>query len=91
MHGLAGSAALVVLSLQSSPSLPIGLGYIALFGLGSIAGMAALSVVIAFPLKLSAGYLNRLHLSATALGVFSCAIGVWMIVEIGYLQGLFTG
>ena len=41
MHGLAGSAALVVLSLKTAPSLPLGLGYIAVFGLGSIVGMAA--------------------------------------------------
>lgn len=52
VHGLAGSAALVALSMQSVPSLPIGIGYIALFGVGSIAGMALLSVVIAMPLKL---------------------------------------
>ena len=41
MHGLAGSAALVVLTLQTIPSVGLGVGYIALFGLGSIAGMAA--------------------------------------------------
>ncbi len=45
MHGLAGSAALVVLALQTIPSVGLGVGYIALFGLGSIAGMALLSVV----------------------------------------------
>ena len=89
MHGLAGSAALIVLSLQSAPSLPIGLGYIALFGVGSIAGMALLSVAIAVPLKLSAGYLAGLHPSMTALvGAFSIALGGWMIIEIGYLRGL---
>ncbi len=42
-HGLAGSAALVVLSLKTVPSVALGLGYIAVFGLGSIAGMALLS------------------------------------------------
>jgi hypothetical protein len=40
MHGLAGSAALVVLSLEAIPTIGLGVGYIALFGLGSIAGMA---------------------------------------------------
>ncbi len=87
MHGLAGSAALVVLSLKAVPSVALGLGYIALFGIGSIAGMALLSVVIAVPLKLSAGYLTRLHHSMTALvGAFSCGLGVFMVVEIGYLK-----
>ena len=89
MHGLAGSAALVVLTMQSIPSVGLGVGYIALFGLGSIAGMALLSVVIAVPLKLSSGYLTRVHHAMTTLvGVFSCALGAAMVVEIGYLKAL---
>ena len=89
MHGLAGSAALVVLSMQAVPSVPLGLAYIALFGVGSIAGMAVLSVIIAVPLRLSAGYLAGVHRAATAvIGLASCALGVWMIVAIGYLQAL---
>ena len=87
MHGLAGSAALVVLAMQSMPSAALGLGYIALFGLGSIAGMALLSVVMAVPLKLSSGYLTSAHRGLTALvGVVSCALGIAMIVQIGALQ-----
>ena len=92
MHGLAGSAALVMLSMNAEPSLPLGLGYIAVFGLGSILGMAALSVMIALPLRLSAGYLTGLHRTMTALvGLFSCALGVAMVVEIGYLRNLLIG
>jgi ABC-type nickel/cobalt efflux system permease component RcnA len=89
MHGLAGSAALVVLAMQSMPSVGLGVGYIALFGLGSIAGMALLSVAIAVPLKLSSSYLTRMHRATTALvGAFSCALGVAMVVEIGYLKAM---
>jgi hypothetical protein len=92
MHGLAGSAALVMLSLKSLPSWSIGLSYIVVFGLGSIAGMALLSVVIALPLRLSAGYLLGLHRSMTGLvGLFSCALGGYMVVEIGYLQATLFG
>lgn len=91
MHGLAGSAALVVLALQTLPTVGLGVGYIALFGVGSIAGMALLSVVIAVPLKLSSGYLTRMHHAMTALvGVFSCALGIFMVIEIGYLRTLFA-
>lgn len=89
MHGLAGSAALVVLSLRAAQSATIGLGYIALFGLGSIVGMALLSVVIAVPLRLSAVYLNRVHIGVkAAVGLFSCALGAWIIVDVGYLKAL---
>ncbi len=83
MHGLAGSAALVMLSMQSVPSVPLGLGYIAIFGVGSIVGMAQLSVVVAVPMRLSAPHLTRMHRAINALvGLFSCALGVFMLVEI---------
>ena len=89
MHGLAGSAALVVLAMQSMPSVGLGAAYIALFGLGSIAGMALLSVAIAVPLQLSSSYLTRMHrVTTAAVGAFSCALGVAMVVEIGYLKAL---
>ncbi len=89
MHGLAGSAALVVLSLQASPSVALGLGYIALFGVGSIAGMALLSVVIAIPLRLSAGYLVRVQQATTVLvGAFSCVIGAGIVWQAGLIGAL---
>jgi len=89
MHGLAGSAALVVLTLQTMPSVGLGIGYIALFGVGSIAGMALLSVVIALPLGLSARRLTGLHGAATAaVGVGSCVLGVVIVAEAGTLRSL---
>lgn len=89
MHGLAGSAALVLLSLESVSEWTTGLAYIVLFGAGSIAGMALLSVAIAVPLRLSAGRLSWLHNATTVLfGAFSCALGVYVVVEIGFVHGL---
>jgi hypothetical protein len=91
MHGLAGSAALVVLALQTIPTIGLGLGYIALFGVGSIVGMALLSAAIAIPLKLSAGYLNRAHRAMLALvGVSTCALGSFIVIEVGLLESLLT-
>jgi hypothetical protein len=71
MHGLAGSAALVVLSLEAMASRRrLGFAYIAVFGLGSIAGMALLSVAIALPLRLSSRRLTALHRAmAAAVGL----------------------
>jgi high-affinity nickel permease len=89
MHGLAGSAALVLLSLEAVQSWQMGLVYIAVFGLGSIAGMALLSVAIAVPLRLSARRLGRLHTATSALfGAFSCVLGGYLVVEIGFVRGL---
>ena len=83
--------ALVVLTMQTMPSVGLGLGYIALFGLGSIGGMALLSIVIAVPLKLSSTYLTRAHHAMKGLvGVCTCALGIAMIVQIGYLKALLS-
>ncbi|MCH8338712.1 MAG: urease accessory protein, partial [Chloroflexi bacterium] len=53
MHGLAGSAALILLTVVSAPSISAGIIYILVFGVGSILGMGLLSVIIALPLSLS--------------------------------------
>jgi ABC-type nickel/cobalt efflux system permease component RcnA len=58
MHGMAGSAALLVLAVSQASSVAVGLGYVALFGIGSMLGMGALSVVIAVSLALSARWLT---------------------------------
>lgn len=89
MHGLAGSAALVLLSLESVSSWPLAFAYIAVFGAGSIAGMAVLSVAIAVPLRLSARRLGWLHNGMTAvLGAFSCALGAWLVYDIAVIERL---
>ncbi len=50
IHGMAGSAALIAITLESVESIPLGIAYITLFGLGSIVGMALLASIIAIPL-----------------------------------------
>lgn len=51
MHGLAGSAALILVTLSTVVSPLTGLVYVALFGIGSIGGMALLSLAISIPLR----------------------------------------
>lgn len=84
VHGLAGSAALIVLSLEAAASVPMGLVYVLSFGVGSMLGMALLSVSIALPLRLSGGVLDGVHRGITAgFGLLSCGMGLWLIGEIG--------
>jgi len=61
MHGMAGSAALILLTLQTVKSPVTGLLYMLLFGFGSILGMAMLSLIISIPLKLTSNGLTWLH------------------------------
>ena len=82
MHGIAGSAALIVLTLQTVDSFATGLLYITLFGLGSILGMAALSAVVAIPLRRSAQGLTRLHnVLQFSIGCITLGIGLSLAVQ----------
>ena len=82
MHGMAGSAALLVLTVAQAPSVAVGLGYVALFGIGSMIGMGALSMVIAVPLALSARWLTWVNQSLQgAVGLITITIGFRTIVE----------
>lgn len=91
MHGTAGSAALVVLSLGAVQSWVAGLLYIALFGAGSIFGMALLSAVIALPLRWSAGVVWLNSGLTAAVGLFSCGLGLLLVWEIGFDGKLLAG
>ena len=80
MHGMAGSAALLVLAVSQASSPAAGLGYVALFGIGSTIGMGALSTVIAVPLVVSARWLTWANSGLqAAVGIITMAIGVMTI------------
>lgn len=85
MHGMAGSAALIMLTLQAVDSPWTGMFYIALFGIGSIAGMAALSVVIAVPLRGLSGLHNGLQV---IVGTVTLIVGSMLVYETGIVGGL---
>ena len=77
VHGLAGSAAVIVLATTGTASLPAAVAFVALFGLGSILGMATLSAVIAVPLRYTARSLSWFHGASHALlGAATIAIGL---------------
>lgn len=79
VHGLAGSAALVVLSLELTRSTAQALLYLGTFGLGSVAGMAALSLAISWPLRgAPARFEAAWHVAEAALGMLTIAVGCWM-------------
>ena len=82
MHGMAGSAALLVLAVSQASSPAVGLGYVALFGIGSMIGMGASSTVIAVPLAISARWLTWANRGLQgAVGLATIAIGIMTVVE----------
>ncbi len=90
IHGLAGSAALMLLVLTTMASPLVGFAYIAVFGIGSIAGMMFMSALVGLPVHLTANRFTRANLAIRGLAaVFSLGFGLFMVYQIGFVDGLF--
>lgn len=80
IHGMAGSAALLVLTAQTVQSPIVGFGYVVLFGIGSVFGMAVLSAVIAIPMTYTARALTWANRSIQGVvAVWTLALGSYVI------------
>jgi high-affinity nickel-transport protein len=89
VHGLAGSAALMLLVLSTIRSPLVGLSYVSVFGVGSIGGMMLMSALVGLPVHLTARF-TRANFAARGLaGVFSLGLGLLMVYEIGLAGSLF--
>lgn len=89
-HGLAGSAAVMLVVLSTVGSLWQGLLYVTVFGVGSILGMMGVGLLISLPLVLSASWSQPLQIVAQgAASLASIGLGLTMIVRIGIGQPLF--
>jgi hypothetical protein len=81
MHGMAGSAALLVLALTKVRDPATGVVYILVFGLGSMVGMAALSAALSVPLLLSARFWGWAHRALqAAIGAATMALGAATVI-----------
>ena len=90
VHGLAGSAALMLLVLTTIPSPLAALTYILIFGFGSVGGMLILSSMIGLPFVITAqrfSTLNRWIRVVAALA--SVTFGLYLGWDIGFNEGLF--
>ncbi len=84
VHGLAGSAALALMASQTLPTPTAQLLYIALFGLGSLLGMALLSGALACTLGRSAARLTVLNGAFNAVvAALSVLLGLRLLVVNG--------
>jgi hypothetical protein len=90
VHGLAGSASLMLLVLSSISSPLVELVFIIIFGVGSIGGMMLMSALVGLPAYLTAKRFNRAHLALHGLaGLFSLSFGLFMMYEIGFGKVVF--
>ena len=92
VHGIAGSAAVALLVLATIPDPLWGIAYLVVFGAGTIAGMMLVTAVSALPFAYTVNHfaaVNR-HL-VLASGVASIGFGLFLVYQIGVVDGLFTG
>jgi hypothetical protein len=82
VHGAAGSGALMLLVLSTIHSAVQALLYIVIFGVGSIAGMLIISLLLAIPVQWAGGRVSTsyrpIHVAA---GMFSLLFGVYKVFQ----------
>ena len=91
VHGLAGSAAVALLVLTAIRDPGWAVGYLAIFGLGTIAGMMLITSVIAAPMVYASRLPNINIFMRLASGVLSLGFGLYLMFQTGWVDGLFTG
>ena len=82
-HGLAGSAALLLIVLSSAQSVSEGLTYIAVFGLGSIMGMMLVGIAVSLPVLWSLRLGRPVFLAVQGVASLgSVAVGLMIMFHI---------
>ncbi len=90
-HGLAGSAAVALLVLTTIRNPKWAVAYLLVFGIGTIAGMMLITGAMVLPFAYADNRFARLnHGLRVASGLISVAFGLFLVYEIGFVNGLFT-
>jgi high-affinity nickel-transport protein len=91
VHGLAGSAAVALLVLTTIRVPSWAILYLLVFGVGTVAGMMLITAAIAVPFTLSKSRFARFHRGlAMASGLISICLGLFIVYQMSFLNGLFT-
>jgi hypothetical protein len=91
LHGAAGSSGVIVLAVSKTGDPWVAVGYVGLIGAGSMLGMAALSVVVGWPILHAPKIAKSLHNTVQiSIALVAIAIGVGIMFETGPVaRGLF--
>jgi len=91
VHGLAGSAALMLLVIPTIQSKAVGMLYILVFGVGSIGGMMLMSFLVGLPFHFTASRFGRLNWGLQfCSGILSICLGLGIIYEKGFADRLIS-
>jgi len=87
----AGSAAVALLVLTTIRNPKWAVVYLLVFGIGTIAGMMLITGAMVLPFAYANKRFSRLNLGLrVASGLISVAFGLFLVYEIGFVNGLFT-
>lgn len=90
IHGMAGSAAVALLVLGAISSPMLGVVYLLVFGVGTVAGMVLITCALAVPLAVAAPrFASFQRWLAIGTGLASVAMGMLLVYQIGFVDGLF--
>jgi high-affinity nickel permease len=78
-HGLAGSAALVVVAAAAAPSAWSAIGFVTVFSLGAAMGMAALGAIVSVPARLGWVPERGFRVVHLAVGCATVALGLRLV------------
>ncbi|MED4203723.1 sulfite exporter TauE/SafE family protein [Neobacillus mesonae] len=89
VHGLAGSGAMVLLTMSTVKSVGEAAIYIIVFGVGTVIGMLFFTTIIGIPFVLSKKRTTISGSLGIITGVISTIFGVYYMYNIGVNEGLF--
>ncbi len=90
IHGLAGSAAMVILTMSTVQSIGQVVLYLLVFGLGTLTGMLLFTTIIGAPFVFTANSKSKLNQVLTQVaGGISIVFGFYYMYNLGFTEGLF--
>jgi high-affinity nickel permease len=79
LHGLAGTAGLMLLAVPAAPSWMSAVAYVFVFGIGTVIGMLVISTMLSVPFILSKGKLSSARVVLEGLlGATNLVLGCWI-------------
>ncbi|OCA84110.1 urease accessory protein UreH [Bacillus sp. FJAT-27225] len=88
VHGLAGSGAMILLTMSTVKSAGEAAIYISIFGAGTVIGMFFFTTIIGIPFVLSEKRRTVSRTFGLITGVISTAFGIFYMYNLGFNEGL---
>lgn len=89
VHGLAGSGAMILLTMSTVKSIWEGAIYILIFGAGTVVGMLFFTTIIGIPFVFSAKKITLNKTLTQITGGISTVFGIYYLYNLGVVEGLF--